>query len=316
MALFEDGVRQKIETFELVQIGGEATAAIQPLDRLDARTRVYMVFVDTFTARMSDDIGLRRNILRFIDRTVQPADLVGLMTPDMSAFDVVLGRKNTVMSDLANEERWVGRRSTAPVAQKDFQWENCYATGRRVSRRLVEMRSRRDARDTLASLRELVDRLREIREERKGSAGIRGMAVRRRELADGWVRPGDEDVSGGSQVFAPPQFQGDDQGAREVGEPSERLVLSRQLASPGGDAIGSSGDVPKPDHAAGETRGGRGGDQLRDIAEMTDGAWEPEMRGMERIATRIVDDTSNYYLLGYQSTNTRNDSNTGKSRSR
>ena len=42
------------------------------LDHLDARTRVYIVFVDTFTARMSDDIGLRRNLLRFIDRTVQP----------------------------------------------------------------------------------------------------------------------------------------------------------------------------------------------------------------------------------------------------
>jgi hypothetical protein len=203
----------------------------------------------------------------------------------------------------------VGRRSTAPVAQKDFQWENCYANGRRVSRRLVEMRSRRDARDTLASLRELVDRLREIREERKAVLLVSG----------GW--PFDDETA---------LTDGTDQETKTCLEDRKSLLrlnfksMIKDLARSANRAnvsfypVSSRPLLATPSDLPAQLRNvimqrekraeNEAADQLRDLAEISDGAWEREMRGMERIATRIVDDTSNYYLLGYQSTNTRNDS--------
>jgi VWFA-related protein len=320
--IFEDGVRQNIETFELVQIGpgqgGEAAS-----DGQDSRTRIYIVFVDTHTAQLADDTELRRNLLRFLDRTAQPTDLVGLMTPDMSAFDVVLGRKNTVMSDLANEVRWLEGLPSSTDRQKDFQWENCYSTGRRISRRVAEMKSRRDGRTTLDSLRELVERLRDLREERKAVLLVTG----------GW--PFDDQVSSAladrpdsPQGTGRPDVSGvetktcaDDRRALlrvDFGDLVKDLARSANRAnvsfypvnSRPSDAI--SPEVPAPFRNQLRQRDLRTqnevGHQLRDLAEITDGSWGRALDDIDRMSGRIVDDTSHYYLIGYQSTNQKNDS--------
>ena len=49
-------------------------------------------------------------------------------------------------------------------------------------------------------------------------------------------------------------------------------------------------------------------DQFEVLAKGTDGLSELRIKEMDRVADRIIGDTSAYYLLGYESTNTRQDS--------
>ena len=60
--VFEDGVRQRIDTFEHVRIGGESDAPRRDADNeelAESRSRVFVVFVDTFTTPLEREPGLR-----------------------------------------------------------------------------------------------------------------------------------------------------------------------------------------------------------------------------------------------------------------
>jgi VWFA-related protein len=125
--VYEDGVRQRVDTFEFVRVMGTADVA-EPFDPSDRRSRVFVVFVDTYTTRLQNNRELRQALLRFLDQLLGPTDLVGLMTPEMPASELTLGRRTTVISDLANDDRWTGsqERGTDPTL---FAWENCYGRG-------------------------------------------------------------------------------------------------------------------------------------------------------------------------------------------
>jgi hypothetical protein len=125
--IYEDKVRQRIDTFEFVRMTPAVPAAPE------GRSRVFVVFVDTYTTRLQNNSDLRRSLLRFLDQLLEPSDLVGLMTPDMYASEVVLGQRATVISDLANDARWSTSEARSPD-QNEFQWETCYPRGG-VSRR-------------------------------------------------------------------------------------------------------------------------------------------------------------------------------------
>src|SRR5678815_505696 len=121
--VFDDSVRQKIETFEFVHIDGDTTLVAAP--KPNERARVFIIFIDTNAVRLTGQSQLRSSLLRFLDRLLLPNDLVGLMTPDMSAGDLVLGRRTTVISDLANDARWL-ESSPDRRDPKEYAWENCF----------------------------------------------------------------------------------------------------------------------------------------------------------------------------------------------
>jgi len=268
-----------------------------------------VVFVDTNTAELAGDGDLRRAVLRFLDRTVQPTDLVGLMTPDMSPFNVTLGRKATVMSDVANDARWIDERTAEPNDPKGFQWENCYSTGRRVSRRVNEMKARRNARDTIDALAGLVARLRELREERKAVLLVTG----------GWPFSEESSLSTGSDNET--KSCADDRKALlriNYGNLLKDLARSANRANVSFYPVSSRPLIAMPRDLPAQMKNemrrrelrieDQIGDQLRELAETTDGLWESQVRNMDKVTERIISDTSAYYLLGYQSSNVRADS--------
>ena len=128
--VYEDGVRQRIDTFEFVRVM-DAADTEAPLDPVasDRRSRVFVVFVDTFTTRLQNNRDLRRSLLRFLDQLLGPTDLVGLMTPDMPASELTLGRRATVISALANDDRWLATPQDLRPDPTLFAWENCYPRG-------------------------------------------------------------------------------------------------------------------------------------------------------------------------------------------
>lgn len=307
--IYEDNVRQTLATFEFVRIVDGDRGAAGTVSQQDSRSRIYLVFVDTHTTKLDTDAELRQALVRFLDRTVRPNDLVGLMTPQMSALDVTLGRRNAVISDVANGELWRAAPADRPDPKK-FAWENCYATGRRTSRRVTEMVARRDAKATIDALQELVDRLRDLREERKAVL----------LLTAGWPYS-DESTALNSGSDNETKACEDDRKAllrlnyktmlRDVARSANRANVSFY-------PVNTRRPAPEPKDMRAEARTrmrqsqNRTLDMVEDqfevLAKGTDGFAELKLKEMDGVADRIIGDTSSYYLLGYESTNTRQDS--------
>src|SRR5688572_8088154 len=107
--VLEDGVPQKVEDFEHVLVRpASATQAGREPDGVrasreaaaDPRARVFVIFLDTYHTQLEGSANVRQPLVRFLDRVLGPDDLVALMTPEMGASDIALGRKTTVISNI------------------------------------------------------------------------------------------------------------------------------------------------------------------------------------------------------------------------
>ena len=171
----EDGVPQKVETFEFVQVrsGGPQELRDEPntiQESRDAlknpRARVFVLFLDVPHVRMHGAWNVREPLIRVLDRVMGEEDLVGIMTPGMAASDVVFARKTQVIAG-GLRDRWPwGERFTLAEDQREVLYRSCYPWPE-TDDVVVEMRARRKERMTLDALQELVLWLRTQREERK-----------------------------------------------------------------------------------------------------------------------------------------------------
>jgi VWFA-related protein len=313
--VFEDGVRQRIETFEHVRVPATAAALAQAEPEApaepseDARSRVFVIFIDTHSTRLEGQSELRLALVRFLDQLLGPTDLVGLMTPEMRASDLALGRRATVISDLANDERWL-RRIAGPENLKDFAWENCYPSQspRAVSGRLAEMRARHQGKDTMGALHDLVAHLRDLREERKAVLLVTA----------GWP------FTEASVLATPGRVESESCAAdRRVLERTNFTSLLKDLAKAANRAnvsfypVNSRREQRFPPELRASTRAFLRQsdkraietiqDQLESLAEETDGMAEVKTTNLAAITERIMTDTSAYYLLAYQSSNSKAD---------
>jgi VWFA-related protein len=317
--VYEDGVRQQVQTFEYVRIAPDGSDGSRPADEEEApeaaRSRVYVVYIDTHTTQLERESALRLSLVRFLDRLLRPNDLVGLMTPDMEAADVILGRRSTVISDVANDERWLRRSPDPREDLQEFAWENCFPSRGPGGPSLIgEMKARRRAKETIESLQDLVVHLRDLREERKAVLLVTA----------GWTfpldspvnRPGRNETESCRSDRVALMNQDFHDPLRNLTRAANRANVSfypvntRRQFSLDDFKSGFRGAVGMP--AAVMLRSQRqlfeiNFQQLKSLAEDTDGVAEPSTRNLDRVTQRIIDDTSSYYLLGYQSTNARAD---------
>ena len=173
--VLEDGKPQSIQTFEhiLMSPAGPQSLRSEPnsigaMQQLAAnpRARVFVLFLDVFHVSVEGGWHAREPLIRLIDRVLGPDDLVGIMTPKMSAADLVLARKTDVMaSGLRNIWPW-GERFTLPREDVEHNYDACFPLPEQKDV-VAQMIERRRERATLDSLNELVVYLRNIREERK-----------------------------------------------------------------------------------------------------------------------------------------------------
>src|SRR5687768_9697754 len=93
--VLEDGVPQKVDTFEFVQVRTgfveerrEPNTIAESRDALkNPRARVFVIFLDVPHVTMHGSWNVREPLVRLIDRILAPDDLVGIMTPMMAASD-------------------------------------------------------------------------------------------------------------------------------------------------------------------------------------------------------------------------------------
>jgi VWFA-related protein len=331
--ILEDGVAQKIESFEHVVIragapDAEKTEVTSQRESLQAaanpRNRVFVIFIDT---RHMDIRVARLNeaLIRMLDRVLGPDDLVGVMTPKMSASQIVLGRKTQMIED--------SLRSNSAFIQQFF--DNADPVNEPYAQcGDPEMVARGRERATLEALQDLIRYLKTIREERKAILTV----------TEGWPLYGENralleggKVPGVDKPYIGPNGRittGRDPRSNTLGIPSQgqcdadRLRLAtiddekffRDLLD---EANGANASFYPIDPAGLDVfnEGIRGTtniaksiaarrhrvDVLKTLAENTDGIPLVDTNDFDRGLRRISDDLTSYYLLGYSSTNTKMD---------
>jgi VWFA-related protein len=338
--VLEDGTPQKIEDFEHVLVRPTASDDVRrEVDGLgasreaagDPRSRVFVVFLDTYHTRLDASAIVRQPLVRFLDRVLGPDDLVALMTPEMAGSDIALGRKTIVFSNILSQEWWGRRGSGTGEDAKEQLYRECFGNEKGVAN---EMIGRRRERLTLDSLEDLVAHLTGLRDERKAVVLVtEGWVLYNRNpklaesaaAAAGPVPP---------QVFKPPvappsergpfsrsrreecetdvhtlAAQDNDLRFREITDDANRSnvtfypVYARGLSA---DDAPISGDVlpsPLQDAATLRTRQ----ENMRTLAVETDGEAIINTTNISGALKRIADDVSSYYLFGYYSTNAKLD---------
>jgi VWFA-related protein len=352
LEVLENGVPQKVEDFEHVVVRAATTPATRvEVDGLrgsreaagDPRSRVFVIFLDTYHTQLEGSAIMRKPLAAFLDRVLGPDDLVALMTPEMAGSDIALGHKTKVIEDIVSTEWWGHRARIAGKDPKELLYEECLATERpdlRGDPLLNELVNRRREKLTLDAIDDLMKHLGGLRDERKAVVLVTegwmlyqpnpSLANKVSERMGGPVAP---------PIFQPPVLPPSERGpftdsrrrecerdAHELAAVNSDLhfrtitddanrgnvtfypVYARGLAS--FDApIGP--DYPPPiaqDMTNLRTRH----NNLRTLAVETDGDAIIDTNYIEKGLKRIADDLSSYYLFGYYSTNTKLD---GKYRS-
>ena len=346
--VLEDGVKQTIESFERVVVRPPVsqelraepnTVAESRQMAADARARIFVIFLDTYHTRFANAARMRAPLQQFLDRVVGQDDLVGLMTPEMSAREVTLGRRTTVVSRLLDNSFWGRREQLADNDPVENTYEGCYAFEPGIAR---EMKARRREKIVLDSLDDLLVHLGGLRDERKAVLAV----------SEGWLqyRP-DQSLARPlqqtdiRQVLQPPEpvdrgatrrgaqttagandlqkceadrvalaNMDDSERLMRIGERANRVNVSFYPVGSQGLAVFDSDIGPEPPPPQQEDLANLRNRQnsLRLLADMTDGVAIVNTNNVAPLLRRVVDDLSAYYLITYSSTNSKLD---GKFRS-
>jgi VWFA-related protein len=342
--VLEDGVLQKVETFEHVRVApaGPQETRIEPNSipasrqaAADARARVFVVFLDTYHTQIESSANMRLPLVRFLDRVLGQDDLVALMTPEMAATDITFARKTTVISNIMQQEWAWGRRGRlADEDPKETLYAACFPETGDSAGIAADMKARRREQMTLDALDDLVIHLQGIREERKAvltvSEGWRLFtesrtlaAVNPRGRILGLPTGGIEsrgrgrtratatgvDMSECDADRLSLAMINNSRRVRDLVDDANRGNVSFYPVYPLGLAVFDApiGPGRPPTLAADLANLNARQSNLRELAENTDGLAVINTNDIEGGLRRIVADLSSYYLLGYYSSNPRLD---------
>ncbi len=328
--ILEDGVPQQVRTFEHVVVraanpleaGPEPNTVRESREMAaEAKARLFVLFLDTYHITLSGAENVRQALVRVLERTLGPDDLVAVMTPEMSASSLTFARRTSTIDEMLDRAwRWSRRDSATGYDPVEERYIACYPPGTferaRVSAIAREMIARRRERLTFDALEDLVVHLGGLREERKAvlavSEGwlIYRMSTQLGRLTDaqqrGALNTESTRCDGERAALAQEDHSTD---FRNLLDDANRANVTFYPVDPRGLAvfdtsIGSDDYVSISDDAA---RLGSRLDSLRTMASATDGLAIINSNDIDRGLKRVVDDLTSYYLLGYYSTNTQLD---------
>jgi VWFA-related protein len=325
--VFEDGVLQTVNTFEHVTVvTGPHTARVEPGSQRDMvnalanpRNRVFLIFLDGAFVDFQNARQINEPLIRFLKEFVADDDLVGVMTPQMSAKNVTFARKTQVIEESLRLTWTWGRQDIEldpELDRRQIQYSMCYPGLNDIGGKMIA-RSRERA--TLEALQDVVRYMASIRDERKAIVTVTEgwrlyredpdlMRQRTNEAPVGVdkVRVGPtgkltlEDRRNTVNAMPPNQCDADraylaqiddEQFLRDIIEDANRGNASFYMIDPGGLK-------QRPADRSGA---------MRTLADNTDGVAVLNSNDLDRLFTRIGDDMSSYYLLGYYASNSKPD---------
>ncbi|HUQ89268.1 MAG TPA: VWA domain-containing protein [Vicinamibacterales bacterium] len=172
--VYEDDKPQKVENFELITARrpNPQSERTDPTNTRDMQqqvadaARVFTLFFDRFHVQLSGSYHARKPIIDTLDRVIGPDDLIGVMTPEMSASSVTYSRRTgSIERAVTDTWFWGEKGRVSPSSNPEERAiEMCYPQHPDiVAAMIARMREKR----TLDSLRELVLHLDVLRPERK-----------------------------------------------------------------------------------------------------------------------------------------------------
>jgi VWFA-related protein len=189
--IFEGGSPQHIEQFEhvVIRAAGSQEARTEPNTVRESRSmaersraRLFVLFLDTYHVDVGGSHAIRKPLVDALDRLIGQDDLVGVMTPEMSAADVTFARRTTTIEGLLSRYwHWGERDRSIPPDPQDAEYGQCYpnepTSGKGSECKdqngiAAEMIDRRHEKLALDALQDLVRYLRGVREERKAILAI------------------------------------------------------------------------------------------------------------------------------------------------
>ena len=315
--VYEDGVLQTVDSFQVVQVDRTPELSGEPLTsvgvtRSDQQlaasrpdVRVFVIFLDDYHVREGNSIRARRMLVDFIENDLIPTDLVGVMYPLMPVSEVRLSR---------NHQAAINAISRFQGVKYDYEVRNLYEARYNMYPTEIVERVRNEV--SLSALRGLMTMLGGLREGRKSvllvSEGYTNYVPPqlRSQVAD--LRPdprinptvldpfaGDTPLE---ETFS--FFQGSAilQDLRRVIRTASRFNASVYSVDPRGLAVFEFDmDQPQISYRTDQRALRFTQDTLRTLAEETGGRAIVNQNDLRPGLRQMLDDASGYYLLGYNS---------------
>ena len=316
--IYEDGIKQEIDSFQLVQVDQLPSLEESPLVEIGRRrsdqeraasqadVRVFVIFLDDYHVRQGNSFRARQLLVEFLENSLIPTDLVGVMFPLMPLEAVRLTRNHQAVINAIDS--FEGVKYRYDVRNQFESAYNHYPT------EIVE-RMRNDV--SLSALKGLMIYLGSMREGRKSvllvSEGYSNYvppqmrAMNATTGVDPAMNPARYDpfAGNGSMEEVASFFQQDEviSDLRRVFQTATRFNTSIYTLDPRGLAV-QEFDVSGPTIAlqtdARQLR--RTQDTLRILSEETDGRAIINQNDFGPGLQQMLDDSNAYYLLGYNST--------------
>jgi len=350
--IFEDNAPQKIDAFEHVLIDSvgsttdrkdppSASAANQ--QAADPHRRVFVVYLDVEHVDVGGSYDIKQPLIDFMNRVIGVDDLVGIMTPDMSANQITFTRRTQVIED-GLTKNWIwGRRESMIWNAHEEMYVNCFRPmrGERPPGALANaLITRSRERRVLESLYDLVHHLEAIRDGRTAVIAVtdgwllyrpdENLAKRRIDpvtqkpvdpmpggpppssVGPGGTLtkhsandPNDSDRTECERDQMDLAMMNDDQYFRDLFGEANRANVSFYPIDPRGLVVFDSplGPDPPPGIIQDAQNLKSRHDALYTLAVNTDGLAMLGSNDLRKEMRRVSDDLTSYYLMGYYSTN-------------
>ena len=161
--LREDGALQKLDSVRFVDPGPPTPQAVRVEPNsaaesraaaADPRARLFIIFVDTYHIHWTSSYKAHHAFVEMLGQGMGEHDLVGVMTPEMSAASVMFGRRTTVIEEMLQRHFDLSRTPDAlDLDPEDRMYLGCYGPGGPGG----AMVSRRHETLTLDALKDLVN---------------------------------------------------------------------------------------------------------------------------------------------------------------
>jgi VWFA-related protein len=317
----EDGKPQKIETFKLVKLDGGTTDALkeppkeirsdydEEAEAARDDVRLFAIFLDDYHVRRGASMALRDPIARFVDTQLGPSDMVGVMYPLESLASIRMTRNHdAVMKAL---QQFTGRKfEYTPKNQFEEQYANYPAETVERVRNQVSM----------TAIRGLITHMGSLKEGRKAlilvSEGFSNMLPPqlRNPIAS---MPGLGNPSAGNPMAGVGDPNEDraawtagldlESDLREIYDTANKNNVAIYAVDPRGLAVNEFDIDQNVNSQTDRQYLNSTMDSLRELSEQSDGRAIVNRNDLGAAMKQIVKDTSAYYLIGYNSSQTPTD---------
>ena len=318
--VLEDGKPQQIEQFRLIHVTGSPQPGEAPARQIRSQydeeaeaarddVRLFVIFFDDYHTRVGSAMAVKEPLIRFVETQLGPNDLVAIMYPltPLDAITVTRNRRSIVSAI----QKFEGRKFRYDPRN---QFEERYA---QYPTEVVEQ-IRNDV--VMTALRGLATRLGSLREGRKAiifvSEGFTTMLPPQMRNPNaqlpGFGNPNARDPFAGennpreetAMVFSTADLLSR---LRDVWDAANRNNAAIYALDPRGLAGGEFGIEENVSITTDTKYLQASQDSLRTLASETDGRAIVNRNDLSKGLEQVVRDSSAYYLIGYNSSETPDD---------